>query len=166
MTPMLIISDTQKTFITEVYRALAMDVDFTVEQDKLMNNQFVQKCLSMQAVLGFNTRYTPRGLAAAVPWVTLNLRHVSILFAYFLHITKAGKEADPGKSLVVQRSITGKRRLTSSNADVLRMILGTVKWALDLAKYLIDDLFEMADNLENVPTDVNSFSQSGSWIHH
>ena len=113
MTPILIISDTQKTFITEVYRALAMNVDFTVEQDKLMNNQFVQKCLSMQAVLGFNTRYTPRGLAAAVPWVTLNLRHVSILFAYFFHITKAGKEAesyDPGKPSLVQRSIREKQQ--------------------------------------------------------
>jgi len=72
----------------------------------------------------------------------LNLRHISILFAYFFHITKSGKEAE------------------SYDPDVLRMILGNVKWALDLAKYLIDDLFEMADNLENIPTDPNSFSQS------
>jgi mediator of RNA polymerase II transcription subunit 16 len=41
------------------------------------------------------------------------------------------------------------------------MILGNVKWALDLAKYLIDDLFEIADNLENILTDPNSLSQSG-----
>ena len=102
----LLITEAQKFFITEVYRALPRNVDFTTEQDKLMNNPFVQKCLSMQAVLGFNTRYAPRGLAAAVPWATLNLRHISILFAYFFHVTKTGKETeshDPGKASVVQR---------------------------------------------------------------
>lgn len=110
--PMLIVTDTQKAFITEVYQALPMNVDFMVEQDKLMNNQFIQKCLSMQAVLGFNTRYKPRGLAAAVPWVTLNLRHISILFVYFFHMTKTGKEAesyDPGKAWVLQHPITGNQ---------------------------------------------------------
>ena len=40
------------------------------------------------------------------------------------------------------------------------MILGNVRWALDLAKYLIDDLFELADNFENVPADPNSLQQS------
>ncbi|WEW61636.1 Mediator of RNA polymerase II transcription subunit 16 [Emydomyces testavorans] len=123
-------ADTQKTFISEVYRALSLNADFTIEQDKLMNNPYIQKCFSMQAALGFCGRFQPRNLAAAVPWCTLQLRQISILFAYFLHFNKTGGDSE------------------CHEPDILRMIFGNVKWALDLAKYLIDDLFEIASNFD------------------
>lgn len=42
------------------------------------------------------------------------------------------------------------------------MMLGNVRWALDLAKYLIDDLFEMSDNLENTSAD-SDFGFLSGW---
>ncbi|KAF3483237.1 uncharacterized protein GIQ15_02561 [Arthroderma uncinatum] len=123
-------ADSHKNFINEVYRALSMNVDFTIEQDKLMNNPYILKCFSMQAALGFKTRLERRNLAAAVPWVTLQLRQISILLAY-MHFNKAGAESE------------------CHDPEVLRITLGNVKWALDLAKYLVDDLFEISDNFGN-----------------
>ncbi|KJF61295.1 RNA polymerase II Mediator complex subunit Sin4, variant 1 [Coccidioides immitis RS] len=122
--------DTRKTFITEVYHALSVNADFTIEQDKLMNNPYIQKCFSMQAALGFNGRLEQRNLAAAIPWFTLQLRQISILFAYFLHFNKSGSDSE------------------CHEPDILRMVLGNVRWALDLAKYLIDDLFEIASSFD------------------
>ncbi|KAI1928152.1 Mediator of RNA polymerase II transcription subunit 16 [Ophidiomyces ophidiicola] len=116
--------DAQKIFLSEVYRALPLNVDFTIEQDKLMNNPYIQKCFSMQAALGFEGSYQTRPIHASVPWFTLQLRQISILLAYFLHFNKSGSDPE------------------CYEPDILRMILGNVKWALDLAKYLVDDLFE------------------------
>src|SRR5215471_14676843 len=101
------------TFITEVYRALSINVDSTGEQDKHLNNPLLQKCLSMQAALGFKTFFKPRSLAAAVPWVTLNLRQISMLFAYFFHVNKNGRESEsyePGGALgrLVPKAIKDK----------------------------------------------------------
>lgn len=85
--------DAQNGFINEVYRALSMNVDYTLEQDKLMNNPYIQKSLSMQAAFGFPSKYDTRPLAAAVAWITLQLRQTSILLAYF-HFNKGGSEAE------------------------------------------------------------------------
>ncbi|EEP78562.1 predicted protein [Uncinocarpus reesii 1704] len=81
-------------FVTEIYQALSMNTDFTIEQDKLMNNPYIQKCLSMQAALGFNGQFQPRSLTAALSWFILQLRQISILFAYFLHFNKSGSDSE------------------------------------------------------------------------
>ncbi|PGH30262.1 hypothetical protein GX50_06980 [[Emmonsia] crescens] len=130
--------DAQRSFVTEVYSILFTSVDFT-EQDKLVNNQSIQKGLSMQAVLGFRSRFQPRAPSSAVPWIILNIRQIMMLVLTFSHYLKSGRDS------------------THSEPEVLRMILGNVKWILDLAKYLVDDLLEIADTL---PADRNSFSLS------
>lgn len=82
-----------------MYRALPINCNFTVEQDKLMNHLYIPRCLSIQAALGFKECYKPRSLAASVSWAILNLRHASVLFAYFFH--KGARETeshDPGES--------------------------------------------------------------------
>ncbi|OAL70354.1 hypothetical protein A7D00_5320 [Trichophyton violaceum] len=133
--------DSHKKFIDEVYRALSMNV--TVEQDKLMNNPYILKCFSMQAALGFKNRLERRNLAAAVPWLTLQLRQISILLTYILHFNKAGADVE------------------CYDPETLRITLGNVKWALDLAKYIVDDLFEISDNLNSQSSSQDSGSSSG-----
>ncbi|OJD18828.1 hypothetical protein AJ78_01160 [Emergomyces pasteurianus Ep9510] len=130
--------DARKSFVTEVYSILFMSVDFT-EQDKLVNNQSIQKGLSMQAVLGFKSRFQPRAPSSAVPWIILNIRQIMMLVLTFSHYLKNGRDSTPYEP------------------EVLRMVLGNVKWILDLAKYLVDGLLEIADTL---PADRNSFSLS------
>ncbi|KAK2797281.1 hypothetical protein FQN50_009246 [Emmonsiellopsis sp. PD_5] len=132
--------DAQKSFILEAYTILLGQFDFTVEHDKLMGNTYIQKCLSMQAVLGFKSKYHERSINSAVPWVILNLRQISMLLGYSFHFgAKNGRESEPFEP------------------DILRMVLGNVKWIFDFVQYLIDDIFQIADSL---PTDRGSFSQS------
>ncbi|OJD23025.1 hypothetical protein ACJ73_05625 [Blastomyces percursus] len=130
--------DAQRTFVTEVYSILFMSVDFT-EHDKLVNNHSIQKGLSMQAVLGFRSRFQPRAPSSTVSWIILNIRQIMVLLLTVSHYLKNGKDSTP------------------SEPEVLRMVLGNVKWILDLAKYLVDDLLEIA---HTIPADRTSFSLS------
>jgi mediator of RNA polymerase II transcription subunit 16 len=95
MPAILTAPDLQNLFIHDVYRALPMNVDFTVEQEKLMTNPYIVKSLGMQAALGFKSCYVRRDLTAVVPWIILNLRHISVLITFFFQYTNKGaKEAD------------------------------------------------------------------------
>ncbi|PYI12583.1 mediator of RNA polymerase II transcription subunit 16 [Aspergillus sclerotiicarbonarius CBS 121057] len=132
--------DAQITFINEVYRALPINCNFTVEQDKLMNHPYIPKCLSIQAALGFTDKYKPRSFASSVSWSILQLRHASILYPFFFQYNK-GIQAEP------------------HDPDVLRMVLGNTKWALDFSLYILNELFDLADEFENLSADQEAFSQ-------
>lgn len=45
--------------------------------------------------------------------------------------------------------------------DVLRMVLGNTKWALDFLHYILNELFELAAELEPVFSDQEAFTQKG-----
>ncbi|KAJ9358238.1 hypothetical protein DTO027B9_2429 [Paecilomyces variotii] len=133
--------DAQSVFVSEVYRALPINCNFTVEHDKLMQHPFIPRCLSVQAALGFKEYSKPRTLPAAVPWSILHLRHASVLFAYFFQYNKGAREAEP------------------HDPDVLRMILGNTKWALGFANYILDELFDLQDEFQSVFSDQEAFAQ-------
>ncbi|GCB22497.1 mediator of RNA polymerase II transcription subunit 16 [Aspergillus awamori] len=132
--------DAQITFINEVYRALPINCNFTVEQEKLMNHPYIPKCLSIQAALGFADKYKPRSFASSVSWSILQLRHAAILYPFFFQYNK-GIQAEP------------------HDPDVLRMMLGNTRWALDFSLYILNELFDLADDFESVSADQEAFSQ-------
>jgi hypothetical protein len=94
-----IATEAQSTFIGEVYRALPVNCNFTVETEKLMTHPYIPRCLSLQAALGYKGRLKRRNLSSAVPWAIIQLRHAAVLIAYFFqHGNKGQSEAhDPGK---------------------------------------------------------------------
>lgn len=127
-----------------------------------MQHQYVPRCLSMQAALGFQNHFTSRSLSSSVAWSILNFRHASILFVYFLTYSKTFKDQepyDPGMLLFV--SLHAPYPLTFCASDVLRMVHGNVKWALDLILYILDDLFQLAQEFEPVLDDQEAFAQKG-----
>ncbi|EED24095.1 RNA polymerase II Mediator complex subunit Sin4, putative [Talaromyces stipitatus ATCC 10500] len=134
-------SEAQNVFVNEVYRALPINCNFSVEQEKPMQNPYVPRCLSLQAALGFQSSYTPRGLPSSVPWAILHLRHASLLFAFFFSYSKAPKENE------------------TLDHDVLQMVYGNTKWALDFTQYLLDDLFALAKEFEPVLDDKEALAQ-------
>lgn len=91
-------AEAQATFISEAFRALPVNCNFTVEQEKLMTHPYVPRCLSLQAALGYVGRLKRRNLASSVPWGVLQLRHASVLFAFFFQNNKVGQSDahDPG----------------------------------------------------------------------
>ncbi|KAE8372148.1 mediator of RNA polymerase II transcription subunit 16 [Aspergillus bertholletiae] len=133
--------DAQISFINEVYRALGVNCNYTQENDKLMSHQYLPKCLSVQAALGFIDKYKSRNFASNVPWTILQLRHASVLYALFLQYLKGGVQTEP------------------PDADSIRILLGNTKWALDLLHYVLNDLLDLADDLESLLSDQEAFAQ-------
>ncbi|KAL1954471.1 hypothetical protein VTO42DRAFT_1147 [Malbranchea cinnamomea] len=131
-------SDTLKALVAEAYASLGINLDFTAEQDKLMNNPFIQKCLSLQGALGSDSSSPHRrSLSSAVPWYTLQLRQLSVLLAYCCHFTKSGG-------------------LECYEPEILKLVTGNIKWALDFINYLVDELFDVADNIVNQGSEVGN----------
>ncbi|CAG8331554.1 unnamed protein product [Penicillium salamii] len=132
--------EAQVTFISEVYRALPVNCNFTAEQDKLMSHPYIPRCLSLQAALGFKGKPKQRNLASAVPWAILQLRHASVLYAYFFQYNKAGQNE-------------------SLDPDVLRMVLGNTKWTLDFSHFILNEIIDLADEFEDSFNDPEAFTQ-------
>ncbi|KAL4782995.1 mediator of RNA polymerase II transcription subunit 16 [Aspergillus varians] len=133
--------DAQTVFLNEVYRALSINCNFTTEQDKLMNHPYIPRALSIQAALGFKNKYKARSIASNVPWAILQLRHAAIIYPFFFQYNKGAQAPEP------------------HDPDVLRMVLGNTKWVLDFSLYILNELFDLADELESVLFDHEAFSQ-------
>lgn len=91
---MLTSADAQTVFISEVYRALPINCNFSMEQDKSMHHPYVPRCLSFQAALGMKAFQVPRNLPSSVPWAILHLRHAYLLLSFFYSWSRALKEND------------------------------------------------------------------------
>ncbi|KAI9928807.1 hypothetical protein ASPWEDRAFT_127770 [Aspergillus wentii DTO 134E9] len=141
-------ADARVTFINEVYRGLPINCDFTAEQDKLMNHPYIPRCLSLQAAIGFRDKYKPRNPPSAVSWAILNLRHASVLFAYFFTYNKTPHTTNKNAHMAEPH-----------DPDVLRMVLGNTKWALDFSQYIMNEIFDLADEFEGVLNDQEALSQ-------
>ncbi|GAB1196322.1 mediator complex subunit [Aspergillus pseudonomiae] len=153
--------DAQTSFINEVYRALGVNCNYTQENDKLMSHQYLPKCLSVQAALGFIDKYKSRNFASNVPWTILQLRHASVLYALFLQYLKGGVQAEPPDAGKISTcgKCTEPSLTISADADAIRILLGNTKWALDLLHYVLNDLLDLADDLESLLSDQEAFAQ-------
>ncbi|KAL4941327.1 hypothetical protein BDV06DRAFT_229775 [Aspergillus oleicola] len=134
-------SDSQTVFLNEVYRALSINCNFTTEHDKLMNHPYIPRALSIQAALGFKSKYKARSISSNVPWAILQLRQAAIIYPFFFQYNKGVQAPEP------------------HDPDVVRMVLGNTKWALDFSLYILNELFDLADEFESVSSDQESFNQ-------
>lgn len=123
-----------------------------------MSHPYIPRCLSLQAGLGFKGRLKRRNLSSAVPWASLQLRHASVLFAYFFQYNKGGQTEshDPGE---FKENPFYRDPLLIETKDVLRMVLGNTKWTLDFSHFLLSEIFDMADEFEDVFNDSEAFTQ-------
>ena len=67
--------------LSEIYRVLGIIVDFSVDPqlDQLFKNSTIQRCLSMQASLGYHGESKPRSLPSKVAWTILKLRITALI---------------------------------------------------------------------------------------
>lgn len=82
-----------------------------------MSHPYIPRCLSLQAGLGFKGRLKRRNLSSAVPWASLQLRHASVLFAYFFQYNKGGQTEshDPGEFKESQLNYRGPWSVANRN---------------------------------------------------
>lgn len=133
-------AEAQATLITEVFRALPVNCNFTVDQEKLMTHPYIPKCLSLQSSLGYRGKSKRRTLASSVPWAIVQLRHASVLFAFFFQHTKGSPNE-------------------AHDPEILRMILGNARWTLDFSHFVLSEAFDLADEFESVFNDQEAFTQ-------
>ena len=83
-------------FLSEVYRLLGLQYDYSVNAnyETLVRNTLIQRCLSLQASLGFHgTRNVPPTLPSQVAQTILDLRFV----AYAIMMTESMKPTSEGE---------------------------------------------------------------------
>lgn len=150
-------AEAHATFISEVFRALPINCNYTVEQDKLLNHPYIPRCLSLQAALGYKGKLKRRNLASAVPWANVQLRLASALFAYYFQNYKPGQgdTLDPGELT----SLKHYHQKLIRSTEFLRMILGNAKWGLSFSHFILRDIFDLADDFQSVLNDQEAFTQ-------
>ena len=73
----------EHVFLSEIYRHLSVNADHSMDpqHDKLFRQTIIQRCLSVQASLGYKGERSHRNLTAKLAWTVLNLRMTSMTFA-------------------------------------------------------------------------------------
>ena len=71
-------------FLAELYRVLQVNTSHTLtaSPDELLRLPQIQKCLSVQVSLGYSGEEKYRTLSAKCAWTLLNVRMVSLSFAF------------------------------------------------------------------------------------
>ncbi|KAI9804371.1 MAG: mediator complex subunit [Piccolia ochrophora] len=131
----------EQHFVNEIYRALNMSVDHSVESqaEKLFRNNILQRCLSMQDSLGFEGDRSHREAPAKLAWLTLHLRQLALIFTYTFGQSGTTSGGQPTHDF--------------TKPEVLQSLFGLIKWSFDFINYLVDDLYELANLLKGHYTD-------------
>lgn len=94
----------EHVFLSEIYRHLNVNTDHSMDpqHDKLFRHTIIQRCLSVQASLGYKGERGHRNLTAKLAWTVLNLRWTSMTFAVAFNKGSGpggagGGESDLGK---------------------------------------------------------------------
>ena len=114
--PTLFNPDTFKShFLSELYRTIGVRVDYSIDpqlQTLLQSNQglTLQRCLSVQAALGYAGGSHRPSLSAILAWTILNIRSV-VMVSVGTMSRKPGVENELGKPGMYQTPVRGAERL-------------------------------------------------------
>lgn len=124
--PTLFSADTFKShFLSELYRTIGVHVDYSIDpqlQQLLQSNQglILQRCLSVQAALGYAGGSHRPSVSAILAWAFLNIRSVVMVFMGTIS-RKPGVENELGKpgtpkipKFLTQRRLIPDQKLSMS----------------------------------------------------
>ncbi|KAH0294203.1 hypothetical protein M436DRAFT_81910 [Aureobasidium namibiae CBS 147.97] len=116
-------------FISEIFRTISRNVDFSLDDPKLQSGKVLKDSLlfriaSAQLLVSYNTNPKRRDIPAKSAWVLLNLRSVCTNIA---------------QTLTMTQQIRGMHNMESSLFVSLK---GLVRWSLDLMTLIFDDMIE------------------------
>jgi mediator of RNA polymerase II transcription subunit 16, fungi type len=119
--------------IESILKALFTDGEATLgpEQGKLLK-PIVPRILSLIAALGFDSPAEQRTSSSMLSWLSLNIRSHALAFRHMLVLPKDSGGVD------------------WKDSGVCEIACNSIRWTLDLFKFIVDDLFEMSDQ-QNSP---------------
>lgn len=86
-------------YLSELYRLVGLHLDYTGDAPlhQLITSSIIQRCLSVQAALGYAGDIGGRSLSAIVAWTMLNTRSIALAFIQLVSKKPAGGENELGK---------------------------------------------------------------------
>lgn len=115
--------------IQSMFKDLFGDKDF-IPGPELGNTKkpIVARVLSLVASLGHNPSTDQRRQASMLSWLSLNVRSCALTFMGIL------------------QSVSQNGGVEWKDPEVCELACNNIRWTLDLCKFIVDDLFEMADD--------------------
>ncbi len=115
--------------IQSTFKDLFGDKDF-IPGPELGNTKkpIVARVLSLVASLGHNPSTDQRSPASMLSWLSLNVRACALTFMGIL------------------QSVNQNGGVEWKDPEVCELACNNIRWTLDLCKFIVDDLFEMADD--------------------
>lgn len=144
--PTLLVPDTFKShFLSELYRTIGVHVDYSIDpqlQKVLQSNHglTLQRCLSVQAALGYAGGSHRPSLSAILAWTILNVRSIVMVYMGFISSRKPGVENELSKP------------------ETVHVLVGLVSWSMTLISHIVDDLFVLGDFLEDQSDEAGNIS--------
>jgi mediator of RNA polymerase II transcription subunit 16, fungi type len=129
--------------IQSVFKALLSDKDFFSVEELNTPKSIFPRVLSLVASLEHDPTTDNRSPASMLSWLSLNIRSCAMTFMRILN------------------SVAQNKGVEWKEPEVCEIACNNIKWTLDLCKYIVDDLFEMAD-LANSPPSPEIESQSSA----
>ncbi|ERF75168.1 hypothetical protein EPUS_06208 [Endocarpon pusillum Z07020] len=115
--------------IHSMFKDLFGDKDFIPGPEPENNKKpVVARVLSLVASLGHNPSTDQRSEASMLSWLSLNVRSCALTFMGIL------------------QSVRQTGGLEWKDPEVCELACNNIRWTLDLCKFIVDDLFEMADD--------------------
>lgn len=147
----MLISNIGKNFLSEIYRVLGINVDYALNPNPdILRNQMIQRCLSMQGSLGYEGEQKHGSLPAKIAWTILNLRFISLSFAFAFKKPAGAPGAEPETKRPGKPHALGKPNvLADPRIESIRSLSGIASWSMALMNFITDDLFSLATLQEN-----------------
>ncbi|KAL9104109.1 MAG: hypothetical protein Q9163_000911 [Psora crenata] len=123
-----------RRLLSGIYRILGVSLDHAIDaqQDQSYKNAYFQRCLGVQASLGFLGEFTLRPTEGIIAVVMFSLRYFSIVLSYI-----TTKKADGSESEFLKKP------------DIVSFLLPLVSWFLALENFIIDELCSILRTFED-----------------
>jgi mediator of RNA polymerase II transcription subunit 16, fungi type len=120
--------------IQSTFKYLFYDKDFISGlEPSNASKPMIARVLSLGASLGHNPAPEQRSQASMLSWLSLNIRYSALAF------------------LRILQSVNQNGGVEWKDPEVCEIACNNIRWTVDLCKFLVDDLFEMADHNNNGP---------------
>lgn len=120
-------------FTQSVLKDLLSDADFMPERGNA-KKLIVARALSLTASLGHDPSTNQRTHASMLSWISLNIRFCSLAF------------------IRIWSSVNQNGGVEWKDPEVCETACNNIRWTLDLCKFIVDDLFEMSDHANHLPS--------------
>jgi mediator of RNA polymerase II transcription subunit 16, fungi type len=115
--------------IQSTFKALFSDKDFiSGPEPSNAPKPMLARVLSLVASLGHNPATDQRSQTSMLSWLTLNIRYCALTFMRIL------------------QSVNPNGGVEWKDPEVCEIACNNIRWTVDLCKFFVDDLFEMADH--------------------